>query len=267
MIMFVACSKESVLSKEVVGCYGWHAVQALLQAKPEAVQCVYLVSDKLSDKKSGWQQVLAAVDAHHIKLRYIDSTEMDALLGPVRHQGVYAAYMPSVAMSVDKLCASVNPDTLLLVLDGVQDPHNLGACLRTAWAAGVQAVVVPKDRSVGLTSTVHQVACGAAACVPYLQVTNLATFLRRIKALGVWVYGAMEAGEQAIYGVDLTGPMALVLGSEGSGLRALTGRQCDGRFYIPTQSEFSTLNVSVATGICVFEARRQRLLSDSTPGK
>jgi 23S rRNA (guanosine2251-2'-O)-methyltransferase len=252
------------LSKQLLGCYGWHAVQALLKAKPEAVCNVYLVSEMV-DKHVCLQQVLAVAHAKHIKVCYVSRSEMDALLGSSRHQGVYVEYTLSTLMTADALCASVGPSTLLLVLDGVQDPHNLGACLRTAWAAGAQAVIAPKDRSVGLTTTVHQVACGAAACVPYLQVTNLATFLRRIKALGVWVYGAKEAGSQGIYDIGLTGPTALVLGSEGSGLRALTERQCDGLFYIPTQADFSTLNVSVATGICLFEARRQRLASEGAP--
>lgn len=251
------------MSERLLGCYGWHAVLALLQAKPEVIDHIAVVSEMV-DKQTRMQQVLAAADAKQIKWRYVDRNEMNALVGSARHQGICATYYRLPSISVDDLCAGIHPNSLLLVLDGVQDPHNLGACLRTAWAAGVQAVIAPKDHSVGLTPVVHQVACGAAACVPYLQVTNLATFLRKIKDLGVWVYGAKEEGGQGIYDVDLTGPTALVLGSEGSGLRSLTERHCDSLFYIPTQPDFSTLNVSVATGVCLFEARRQRSMPLST---
>ena len=247
------------LSSDLLLCYGWHAVQALLQAKPRSVKRIYLVSEQLH-QQAQMQQIEQAMKAHGMTLCRISRADMDAKLPGARHQGICVEYVSSCSLSVDQLCDSLGADSLLLVLDGIQDPHNLGACLRTAWAAGVQAVIAPKDRAVGLTATVHQVACGAAACVPYVRVTNMATFLRRIKALGVWVYGATEAGPDAIYGLDLTGPTALLLGSEGRGLRALTERQCDGLFHIPTQSDFSTLNVSVATGVCLFEARRQRSL-------
>jgi 23S rRNA (guanosine2251-2'-O)-methyltransferase len=146
----------------------------------------------------------------------------------------------------------------LLVLDNVQDPHNLGACLRVADGAGVQAVIVPKDRSVGLTDTVRTVACGAAEHVPLIQVVNLARTLDQLKDAGIWTVGTTDRTEQSIYQVDLTGPLALVMGSEGTGLRRLTAEKCDFLVSIPMFGSVSSLNVSVATGICLYEAVRQR---------
>jgi 23S rRNA (guanosine2251-2'-O)-methyltransferase len=143
-------------------------------------------------------------------------------------------------------------------LDGVQDPHNLGACLRTANAAGVDAVIVPKDRACGLTPVVYKVASGAAEATPFIQVTNLARTLRQIKDLGVWIYGADETAEQTIFQADLKGPCAIVLGAEGEGLRRLTREHCDFLVKIPMSGSVQNLNVSVATGICLFETVRQR---------
>ena len=147
----------------------------------------------------------------------------------------------------------------LLVLDGVQDPHNLGACLRSADAAGVHAVIVPKDRATGITDIVSKVACGAAEAVPFFQVTNLARVLRELQQRGIWLVGLDERGEQTVYDMDLSGPLALVLGAEGGGLRRLTREHCDHVVAIPMAGTVSSLNVSVATGVCLFEARRQRL--------
>jgi 23S rRNA (guanosine2251-2'-O)-methyltransferase len=147
----------------------------------------------------------------------------------------------------------------LLVLDGVQDPHNLGACLRSADAAGVHAVIAPKDKSVGLTPTVVKVASGAAESVPFIQVTNLARTLRSLKDRNIWIYGAAAEADQTLYQAKLTGSIALVLGAEGSGLRRLTREHCDGLLTIPMRGSVSSLNVSVATGIFLFEALRQRI--------
>jgi 23S rRNA (guanosine2251-2'-O)-methyltransferase len=146
----------------------------------------------------------------------------------------------------------------LLVLDGVQDPHNLGACLRTADAAGVHAVIVPQDRAVGLTPVVHKVACGAAETMPFYQVTNLARTLRMLQQEGVWLIGADEGGDSDLFGADLKGPVALVMGAEGKGLRRLTRDLCDVMISIPMAGQVSSLNVSVATGVCLFEVVRQR---------
>ena len=149
-------------------------------------------------------------------------------------------------------------DAFLLVLDGVQDPHNLGACLRTANAAGVQAVVAPKDRAVALTETARQVACGAAERTPFVQVTNLARFLSRLQEAGLWLVGTADEATQSIYQTDLNGPIAIVMGAEGKGIRRLTAESCDFLVRIPMNGQVDCLNVSVATGVCLFEAVRQR---------
>jgi 23S rRNA (guanosine2251-2'-O)-methyltransferase len=150
-------------------------------------------------------------------------------------------------------------DAFLLVLDGVQDPHNLGACLRTANAAGVQAVIAPKDRAVALTETARQVACGAAELTPFVQVTNLARFLSRLQEAGLWLVGTADEATQSIYQTDLKGPIAIVMGAEGKGIRRLTAEGCDFLVRIPMNGQVDCLNVSVATGVCLFEAVRQRL--------
>lgn len=146
----------------------------------------------------------------------------------------------------------------VLILDNIQDPHNLGACLRSADAAGVHAVVVPKDRSVSLTDTVRQIASGAAENIPFVQVTNLVRTMKNLKDAGVWLVGTADNAKQCLYEIDLTGPLALVMGSEGKGLRRLTMENCDFLAYIPMRGSVECLNVSVATGVCLFEAVRQR---------
>jgi 23S rRNA (guanosine2251-2'-O)-methyltransferase len=146
----------------------------------------------------------------------------------------------------------------LLVLDGVQDPHNLGACMRTAEAAGVHALVAPKDRAVALTETVSRIACGAAEKLPFAQVTNLARVLDQLKERGIWVIGAVSEAKESLYDVDLSGPLAMVMGFEGTGLRRLTREKCDSLVRIPMLGTIESLNVSVATGVCLFEAVRQR---------
>ena len=146
----------------------------------------------------------------------------------------------------------------LLVLDGVQDPHNLGACMRTAEAAGVHALVAPKDRAVALTETVSRIACGAAEKLPFAQVTNLARVLDQIKERGIWVVGAASEAKESLYDINLTGPLAMVVGFEGTGLRRLTREKCDSLVKIPMLGTIESLNVSVATGVCLFEAVRQR---------
>lgn len=151
-----------------------------------------------------------------------------------------------------------NKDIFLLILDGVQDPHNLGACMRTANAAGVHAVIAPKDRAVPLTETARQVACGAAEHTPFVQVTNLARFLKNLQDAGVWLVGTADGVTQSIYQTDLKGPIALVLGAEGKGIRRLTAESCDFLVRIPMFGKVDCLNVSVATGVCLFEAVRQR---------
>ncbi len=180
---------------------------------------------------------------------------------PRRHKHTDYAAQADIRGEDDllELIAGLGADPFLLILDTVQDPHNLGACLRSADAAGVHAVVAPKDRSVGLTDTVRHVACGAAETVPFFAVTNLARTLRHLKDAGVWIVGTTHLTDRSIYDLKLTGPLALVVGSEGKGLRRLTMEQCDFLAKIPMTGTVECLNVSVATGVCLFEAVRQRL--------
>lgn len=152
----------------------------------------------------------------------------------------------------------LDEDPFLLILDGIQDPHNLGACLRTANGAGVHAVIAPKDRAVSITETVKEIASGAAETVPFIQVTNLARSMEKLKELGIWIVGTSDRAEQSIYEIDLKGPLAIVTGSEGKGIRRLTAENCDFLTYIPMKGKVECLNVSVATGVCLFEAVRQR---------
>ena len=187
--------------------------------------------------------------------------QLDKLAGEARHQGVAALYeAPAMATEGDlpELLEQAGGSALVLVLDGVTDPHNLGACLRSAEAAGVTAVVVPKDRAVGITPTVRRASAGAADRVPLVAATNLARALKALKDSGVWLVGLVGDVDASLYSIDLKGPMAIVLGSEGEGMRRLTREACDFVARIPMRGGIESLNVSVATGIALFEALRQR---------
>ena len=189
------------------------------------------------------------------------SDALDAATGGAAHQGVLAEVRPSAPLdenSLLDLLTSLPVPALVLVLDGVTDPHNLGACLRTADAAGATAVVAPRDRAAGLTPVVRKVAAGAAETVPFAQVTNLARSLRDMKEAGLWIAGTAEDGEKELFDADLTGPLALVMGSEGKGLRRLTRECCDFRLRLPMRGAVASLNVSVAAGVALYEAVRQR---------
>ena len=220
-----------------------------------------------------WLRVLA--DSHNKRLAEIESLarksgieiirtplpEMDRLSGQQRHQGVIAGFKGSNVAPESGLEASLDAITgtpLVLVLDGIQDPHNLGACLRTADAAGVHLVVICKDRSAGITPVVRRAASGAAETLPVIQATNLARVLRVLKRRGIWLAGTSDEASSSLYETDLTGPLALVMGSEGSGLRRLTTELCDYLIRIPMAGVVESLNVSVATGVCLFEINRQR---------
>ncbi len=203
-----------------------------------------------------------AARAAGLPVSMADRRELDVLAQGGRHQGIVARVLmegPAKRKNLNGLLAELPANALLLVLDGVTDPHNLGACLRSADAAGVYAVIVPKDRAVGLTPTVRKVACGAAEHVPLVEVTNLARALRQIKEAGVRVVGTDTHTHTVLFETDLTGSVAVVLGSEGRGLRRLTREHCDALMTIPMVGHVESLNVSVATGVCLFEARRQRL--------
>jgi 23S rRNA (guanosine2251-2'-O)-methyltransferase len=238
--------------------YGWHAVLAALERSPERVLQVWL-----DEKRSGPKPdaVLKAARAGQIKLQRAGRAQLEELVGEAHHQGVVArcrVATPSQVADLGGFLAGLTQPPFLLVLDGVQDPHNLGACLRTADAAGVHALILPRDNAVSVTPTVRKVASGAAETVPVFQVTNLARTLDQLKADGVWLVGASGDAQDSLYDQDLRGPLALVLGAEGKGLRRLTQERCDFLVHIPMVGSVSSLNVSVATGICLFEALRQR---------
>ncbi|HET7267678.1 MAG TPA: 23S rRNA (guanosine(2251)-2'-O)-methyltransferase RlmB [Oleiagrimonas sp.] len=206
-------------------------------------------------------EVAAQARKLHINVQQASRGELDRLSGKARHQGVVARYEVPAALTESDLPAlaeKAGNTALFVVLDGVTDPHNLGACLRSAAAANATAVIVPKDRAVGITPTVRRASAGGADRVPLVVATNLARALRALKDAGVWLTGLAGEGEQSLYTVDLTGPVALVMGSEGEGMRRLTRETCDFLAAIPMPGEMESLNVSVATGIVLFEAVRQR---------
>ena len=236
--------------------YGYHAVLAKLRRDPESVLELF-VADSRQDKRA--RDVLTLSQNLGIRLHTLEARRMDEMMGTRRHQGVIARVdgrRRALALS-DVLETLVEP-ALLLVLDGVQDPHNLGACLRVADAAGAHAVIVPKDRAAPLNATAEKVASGAAETVPYVTVTNLARSLREMQEAGIWLLGAAGEAEDDLYAVQQTGPIAWVLGAEGEGLRRLTRETCDALVRIPMFGSVESLNVSVASGVCLFEARRQR---------
>ncbi|KJV37187.1 23S rRNA (guanosine(2251)-2'-O)-methyltransferase RlmB [Luteibacter yeojuensis] len=214
-----------------------------------------------NSKNARINEILAAARKHGIQVRTMGKDQLEKMSGEARHQGVVARYETPPMLGeneLESLVEKAGPDCLVLVLDGVTDPHNLGACLRSAAAAKVTAVVVPKDRAVGLTPTVRRASAGGADLVPLVAVTNLARALRSMKDAGVWITGLAGETEQSIYEVDFKGPAALVLGSEGDGMRHLTRETCDFIAKIPMPGGMESLNVSVATGIVLFEALRQR---------
>lgn len=197
-----------------------------------------------------------------LPVRKVNSQAIGGVAGDLRHQGVVARYEAAKATSESELPALIeaaNGRALILVLDGVQDPHNLGACLRSAAAAGVTAVIIPKDKAAPINATVRKTSAGAADRLPVVSVTNLARTLRAIKDAGVWVYGFDGEATATLYSLDMKGNVALVLGGEGEGMRRLTREHCDGLVKIVMPGEMESLNVSVATGVALFEAVRQRL--------
>lgn len=238
--------------------YGLHAVQAVLEKEPETISALWLEHAR-RDMRA--QHLITLARDAGIEIKKVKREELDSLVGEVRHQGVVAA--ASAVSARDEAWLKNFLDTLrdtpfLLILDGVTDPHNLGACLRTADAAGVHAVIAPRDKACGLTGTVRKVACGAAETVPFVQVTNLARSLRMLQQRGIWLTGADAETSQNIYVADLCGPLALVMGAEGRGLRRLTREHCDQLIRLPMCGSVQSLNVSVSTGICLYEALRQR---------
>ncbi|MCK7549226.1 23S rRNA (guanosine(2251)-2'-O)-methyltransferase RlmB [Marinobacter koreensis] len=244
------------MSQEYV--FGWHAVEAVLKREPERLQQVWIQTGR-QDKRV--RSITDALDGLGVRWQVVHRRELDSRVSGV-HQGVVAAVSESREWSESDLLAELDRSgkpAFLLVLDGVTDPHNLGACMRTADAVGVQAVVVPKDKSASLTPVARKVACGAAETVPFVRVTNLARFLRSLQDQGVWLIGAAGEASGTLYQADFKGPVALVMGAEGKGLRRLTREHCDQLINIPMLGHVDSLNVSVATGVCLYEALRQRL--------
>ena len=249
--------------------YGIHAVDSLLRQNPKSVQRLVAQQGR-DDKRIG--ALLELAQNQGVPVARETRQAMDEM-AKGRHQGVVAEVYAEPAsgdtgqanlwQEADLLRAvdAKEGPMLLLVLDGVTDPHNLGACLRSADAAGVDAVIVPKDKSADLTPVSRKVACGAAEVVPFVRVTNLSRTLQALKERGVWLFGAAGEAENSLYDSDLSVSMALVMGAEGSGLRRLTREQCDFLVRLPMAGSVSSLNVSVATGVCLFEAQRQRLAS------
>lgn len=236
--------------------FGFHAVGVRLKTAPASVVEVHVDAAR---RDARMRQFAERAQAAGAKVVDSDDAQLTRLAGNARHQGVVARVRPlPQAKSLDDLLDAAAGVPLLLALDGVTDPHNLGACLRVADGAGVQAVIAPKDHAVGLNATVAKVASGAAETVPYLMVTNLARTLGELKERDIVIVGTAEDAEHTIYDLDLRGPVALVLGAEGHGLRALTRRSCDVVVRIPMAGAVASLNVSVAAGVCLYEAWRQR---------
>jgi 23S rRNA (guanosine2251-2'-O)-methyltransferase len=237
--------------------YGIHAVKALLERDPQRFLEVFILKGR-DDRRL--QPLIAELEATGIVIQVANRLWLDEKVEGAVHQGIIARVREGRQYQENDLPALLESvDTpFLLVLDGVTDPHNLGACLRSADAAGVHAVIVPRDRSAQLNATAKKVACGAAENVPLIRVTNLARTLRLLQEMNVWVVGTAGEADHTLYQSKMTGPMALVMGAEGEGMRRLTREHCDELISIPMAGTVSSLNVSVATGICLFEAVRQR---------
>jgi 23S rRNA (guanosine2251-2'-O)-methyltransferase len=238
--------------------YGIHAVKAVLERDPLRFKEAYVLKGRQDDRLLPLLNELQAVG---VSVQQMGRKALDDKAQGANHQGIIGRVKPVKALNendLDDILAGQD-SPLLLVLDGVTDPHNLGACLRNADAAGVAAVIVPKDKSAPMTPTVSKVACGAAETVPLVRVTNLARTMRALQETGVWFVGTAGEATHDIYQAKLTGPLAIVMGAEGDGMRRLTRETCDDLIKIPMAGSVSSLNVSVASGVCLFEAVRQRL--------
>jgi len=236
--------------------YGFHAVQSRLRSHAESVNELYVDVER---KDQRVRNLLELAEQLKIRILPVDRKRLDGMVGNDNHQGCVARVSAiELAVSIADVLDVLTEPALLLVLDGVQDPHNLGACLRLADAMGAHAVIAPKDRAVGVNATVRKVASGAADVVPFIPVTNLARSLRELKDQGVWLMGAAGDAEQDLFSTKLSGPIAWVMGAEGEGLRRLTREHCDVLVRIPMFGSVDSLNVSVASGICLYETRRQR---------
>lgn len=249
--------------------YGLHAVEELLRANAAALARLWLLKGRDDHRL---QRIVKLAASNGVEVRRASRARLDEMTSG-RHQGVVAEFATAGEAPVDlrwseaqlrdnvKRAVAEQAVPLLLVLDGVTDPHNLGACLRSADAAGVLAVVTPKDNAADVTAVVRKVACGATESIPLVRVTNLVRTLQMLQEAGVWIYGAAGEASQSLYDSDLTGPLALVMGAEGDGMRRLTREHCDFLVKLPMAGRVSSLNVSVATGVCLFEICRQRAVA------
>ncbi len=236
--------------------HGFHTVTSRLRQRAEGVYEIFIDAERRDMRVKDLVQL---AETHGVRIVQANAKRLDGMTGGTKHQGV-AARVDDVRLShsLDDILDALTEPPLLLVLDGITDPHNLGACLRTADAAGVHAVVAPKDRAVGLNATVTKVASGAAETVPFITVTNLARTLKELKERDIWVIGTAEDASTSLYAPGMGRSLALVLGAEGEGMRRLTRETCDELRAIPMAGSIESLNVSVAAGVCLFEARRQR---------
>jgi 23S rRNA (guanosine2251-2'-O)-methyltransferase len=242
---------------------GFHSVVSRLRQDAAAVTEIYIDAAR-GDRRMKELEALAV--QRKVKILRVDHVRLDGITGQARHQGVAARVnAKALPTDIDDVLEGLHEPPLLLILDGVTDPHNLGACLRVADAMGVHAVIAPKDRAAGLNPTVSKVASGAAESVPYIAVTNLARTMRDLKERGIWLMGASERGEAELYDAKLAGPIAWVLGAEGDGMRRLTTEECDELVRVPMLGVVESLNVSVTAGVCLSETRRQRRAAAKKP--
>jgi 23S rRNA (guanosine2251-2'-O)-methyltransferase len=241
--------------------FGFHALTVRLKIAPQSVVDIHFDAARRDPRMRQFLERARQADCDLVES---DDQRLQKLCGQLRHQGVVARVSPlPKSHSLDDTLDKVPGPLLLLVLDGITDPHNLGACLRVADGAGVHAVIAPKDHAVGVNATVDKVASGAAQAMPYFMVTNLARTLKELKERDVLIVGTSDEAEQSLYDLDLTGPVALVLGAEGTGMRQLTAKTCDQLVRLPMLGVVESLNVSVASGVCLYEALRQRVVADN----
>jgi len=235
---------------------GFHAVTGRLRQKPDTISEIYVDAER-NDGRA--RDLKAMATKAGVRVIPVDAKRLDGMAGGARHQGVVAQAQPiDMPQFIEDVLEDLSEPPLILILDGVQDPHNLGACLRVADGAGAHAVIAPKDRSVGLTTAAIKVASGAAETVPYIVVTNLARTMRDLKDRNIWLVGTDDAAPKTLYEEKLEGALGIVMGAEGEGLRRLTRESCDLLVSIPMMGSVESLNVSVASGVCLYEARRRR---------
>ena len=239
--------------------FGFHAIISRLRQQPDSIKEIFIDADR-DDQRT--RELIGLVERKNIRLTTCDTTKLSNLTDNRRHQGVVAIVDDTHRhVDIDDILNALTEPARLLILDGIQDPHNLGACLRVADAFGVHAVIAPKDRAVGLTPAVYKVASGAADTVPYLAVTNLTRTIEQLKARNVWIYGTAEDAEYDLTHLPIRGAVAWVFGSEEKGIRRLTRESCDYLVRIPMCGSVESLNVAVSAGICLFETHRQQPLA------